>query len=102
MIEEVVNSILEAEDVAAKKIADAKQKASEIVARAETEADDFKKQSAAQNKAYFAETSKKIETEATDIAKKELAALNSATDKEMATYGKNVDKAVKIILESLK
>ena len=37
MIEEVVNSILEAEDVAKRRIAEAEAKAAEIVAEAEAE-----------------------------------------------------------------
>lgn len=102
MIEEVVNSILEAEDVAQKKIAEAKQQANSIVTFAETEADKFKKQSSGASKTVFAEKSKKIEAEARDGASKTLAELNAQTDKEMVSYQKHVDAAVKIILEQFK
>ena len=46
MIEEVVNSILEAEDAADKKIAQARKQASDIVAEAESKAEQQKKQQA--------------------------------------------------------
>lgn len=102
MIEEVVNSILEAEDVAQKKIAEAKQEANSIVTFAETEADKFKKQSSSNNKAIFAEKSRQIDVKARDGANQVLANLNAQTDKEMANYQKNVDAAVKIILEQFR
>ena len=98
MIEEVVNSILEAEDVAQQKIAQAKREAADLVARAEIEADNFKKQSSAQNKEAFAQQSKQLEKQAEENAAQELARLNAETDKEISAYDKNVDSAVKIIL----
>lgn len=98
MIEEVVNSILEAEDVAQQRIAQAKREAADLVARAETEADNFKKQSSAQNKEAFAQQSKQLEKQAEENAAQELARLNAETDKEISAYDKNVDSAVKIIL----
>lgn len=99
MIEEVVNSILEAEDAAQKKVAEAKQKANAIVSFAETEADKFKKQQSSASKAHFAEKSKKIDEDAREQADKTLAELNAETDKEMQPYQKRIDAAVKIILE---
>lgn len=101
MIEEVVNSILEAEDAADKKIAQARKQASDIVAEAESKAEQQKKQQAASNKVHFAQKSREIEAEADAEAKKTLQQLNEQTDKEMESYRKNVDEAVKIILESL-
>ena len=101
MIEEVVNSILEAEDAADKKIAQARKQASDIVAEAESKAEQQKKQQAAANKVHFAQKSREIEAEADAEAKKTLQQLNEQTDKEMESYRKNVDEAVKIILESL-
>lgn len=101
MIEEVVNSILEAEDVAAKKIAQAKQEANDIVSFAEAEADKLKKQKSAENKAVFAEKSKEIHLQASRNANDELTRLNAIADEETAKYEKNVDKAMKIVLEHL-
>lgn len=98
MIEEVVNSILEAEDVAQQKIAQAKREAADLVARAEIEADNFKKQSSAQNKEAFAQQSKQLEKQAEQNAAQQLASMNAETDKEISAYDKNVDSAVKIIL----
>lgn len=100
MIEEVVNSILEAEDAAEKKIADAKAQANDIVASAEINADAFKKQQSAANKQNFAEKSRKIDEQSALKAQQYLAEKNAQTDKEIAAYEKNVNAAVKIILES--
>ncbi len=46
MIEEVVNSILEAEDAARQRVAEAEREASEIVSAAEIEAESLKKNTA--------------------------------------------------------
>lgn len=99
MIEEVVNSILEAEDVAKKRIAEAERKAGEIVASAELEAELRKKQAVAANKKAYAQAMKQADEQADAQAAARLAELNSASDKEIAAYAKNVDKAVKIIME---
>lgn len=99
MIEEVVNSILEAEDAAKKRIAEAERKAGEIVASAELEAELRKKQAVAANKKAYAQAMKQADEQADAQAAARLAELNSASDKEIAAYAKNVDKAVKIIME---
>lgn len=101
MIEEVVNSILEAEDVAEKRIESAKITADDIVSAAEKQADNLKKQTSAQNKEAFSEGVRRIERESAQNADSLLQDLNAQTDAEMAKYEKNVDKAVKIILEHL-
>ena len=102
MIEEVVNSILEAEDVAKKRIAEAEQRAAEIVSAAEIESEQNKKQASLQNKAVFAPQMKESEAAAERKAAARLAELNAETDKEIAAYAKNTDKAVKLILEQIK
>lgn len=101
MIEEVVNSIIEAEDAAAQKIADAKNRANDIVADAEIRAVEFRKQKSAENKAIFAGKSKEIQSNAEKKSAEELSELNVLADNEVADYEKNVDAAVKIILEHL-
>ena len=101
MIEEVVNSILEAEDVAQKRIDAAKLTADDIVSAAEQEADNFKKQTSASNKENFAAGVRDIEQQSTQNADRMLKELNAQADKEMEKYEKNVDKAVKIIFEQL-
>lgn len=100
MIEEVVNSILEAEDAAEKKIAQAKAEANEIVSAAEIKADAFKKTQTADKKKKYAEKCKQIEEQAALKAQQYLAEKNAQTDKQIAACEKNVDAAVKIILES--
>ena len=102
MIEEVVNSILDAEDVAEKRIDAAKHTASDIVSAAEAQADSIKKQSAAENKQALADGIKRIEQQSTETFDATLKQLKEETDAEMAKYEKNVSKVVKIILEHLK
>jgi len=102
MIEEVVNSILEAEDVAKKRISEAEQKAAEIVSAAEIEAEQNKKQAVAENKTAFLERMKEADKKAEQQAAKRLAELNSQSDAEIAAFAKNTEKAVKIILEQVK
>ncbi len=99
MIEEVVNSILEAEDLAKKRVAEAERKAGEIVASAEIEAELRKKQAVAANKKAYAEAMKQADEQAAVQANERLAELNSASDSEIAAYSKNIDKAVQIIME---
>ena len=101
MIEEVVNSILEAEDVAKRRIEDAEAKASEIVAQAEIKAEDLKKQATAQNKEYQATQLSNADAQAERQAQKLLADLNAATDGEVGKLEQRIAGAVKVILESL-
>lgn len=101
MIEEVVNSILEAEDVAKQRVADAEAKASEIVAAAEAEADGIKKQASLNNKEYLNAKLAEADAEAERIAQELLAELNAKTDAEISELEKGIPDAVKIILESL-
>ena len=99
MIEEVVNSILEAEDLAKKRVAEAERKAGEIVSSAEIEAALRKKQAVAANKKAYAEAMKQADEQAAVQANERLAELNSSSDREIAAYSKNIDKAVQIIME---
>ena len=80
MIEQTVNSIIEAEDEAKRRIAAAEVKAAEILNEGELAAEAMRKQAAADNKKIVAEA-------------------NAAADSEAKGYAANVDKAVKIILE---
>ena len=100
MIEEVVNSILDAEDVAKHRIAEAEAKAGDIVAAAEAEASAYKKAQAAENKITFADKMKAADSLAEQKAAERLAELNKKTDEQVSAYSKNVDKAVKIIIEA--
>ena len=101
MIEEVVNSILEAEDVAKKRVADAELKAADIVAQAEMHAETLKKQAAASNKEYQAKKLAQADDDAERIARELLDELNAKTDSEMSDLEKRIANTVKIILESL-
>lgn len=101
MIEEVVNSILQAEDAAKEKIADAEKRASQIVALADIQAEEKQSEASLETKAHY----KKVIADAEKIAEEQsdelLARLNEESDKEAENYRKNTQKAVKIILESL-
>ena len=101
MIEEVVNSILEAEDVAKRRIEDAEAKASEIVAQAEIQAEALKRQAALSNKEYQAKTLSAADAEAERKAQELLTKLNAKTDSEMTELERRIAKTVKVILESL-
>lgn len=101
MIEEVVNSILEAEDVAKRRVAEAEQKAAEIVAAAERKADEIKKQAAVDNKVCLAEQLAKADVDAEKAARETFEDLKVKADSEVASRKSRVDDAVKIILEQL-
>ena len=102
MIEEVVNSILEAEDVAKRRVADAETTAAEIVNNGEIAVEAMRKNAAEQNKTYFAESMAAADVRAAQAASEYLGKVNAQTDAELARYVVNVDKAVKIILEQCK
>ena len=101
MIEEVVNSILEAEDVAKRRVEDAEARASEIVAQAEMQAEALKRNAAQSNKEFQAKTLSYADAEAERKARELLAELNAKTDGEMTALEKRIKSAVKVILESL-
>ena len=101
MIEQTVNSILEAEDEAKRRIAEAESKAAEVLNNGELAVEALRKQAAANNKAFVAEAQAAADKLAAEKAAEYLAKQNAAADAENKTYAVNVDKAVKTILESL-
>ncbi|HCY49897.1 MAG TPA: hypothetical protein DHU79_06530 [Clostridiales bacterium] len=101
MIEQTVNSILEAEDEAKRRIAEAESKAAEVLNNGELAVEALRKQAAADNKAFVAEAQAAADNLAAEKAAEYLAKQNAAADAENKTYAVNVDKAVKTILESL-
>lgn len=101
MIEQTVNSILEAEDEAKRRIAEAESKAAEVLNNGELAVEALRKQAAADNKAFVAEAQAAADKLAAEKAAQYLAKQNAAADAENKTYAVNVDKAVKTILESL-
>lgn len=101
MIEQTVNSILEAEDEAKRRIAEAESKAAEVLNNGELAVEALRKQAAADNKALVAEAQAAADKLAAEKAAEYLARQNAAADAENKTYAVNVDKAVKTILESL-
>lgn len=101
MIEQTVNSILEAEDEAKRHIAEAESKAAEVLNNGELAVEALRKQAAADNKAFVAEAQAAADKLAAEKAAEYLAKQNAAADAENKTYAVNVDKAVKTILESL-
>ena len=101
MIEEVVNSILQAEDAAKQKTEQAQRQASETVAAAEIQAEQAKRQAAAHRKEQYSVQVKRIEQDARAQADALLQKLNAQTDEELSRLDSRVEGAVKIILESL-
>ncbi len=101
MIEQTVNSILEAEDEAKRRIVEAESKAAEVLNNGELAVEAIRKQAAADNKAFVAEAQAAADKLAAEKAAEYLAKQNAAADAENKTYAVNVDKAVKTILESL-
>lgn len=101
MIEEVVNSILQAEDVARQRVQQAESKAAEIINAAEIAAEQIKKQAIADNKAFVAEQGRAIDDEVKAQAEAFLQQRSAEVDNEIKHYQRNVDKAVKLILESV-
>ncbi len=101
MIEQTVNSILEAEDEAKRRIAEAESKAAEVLNNGELAVEALRKQAAADNKAFVAEAQAAADKLAAEKAAEYLAKQNAAADAENKTYAVNLEKAVKTILESL-
>ena len=101
MIDEVVNSILQAEDVAKRRIEEAEARATEIVAQAEIQAENMRKQASLGNKEHQAKILSEADAEAERIARDLLAELNAKTDSEMTALEKRIANTVKVILESL-
>ena len=101
MIEEVVNSILEAEDEAKKRVENAEREAGEIVSNAEIEAEKRKKAAAQNNKSYLNEKLALADDKAYQEARKVLEELTAKTDEEMSDVEKRVANTAKIILELL-
>lgn len=99
MIEEVVNSILEAEDEAKKRVENAERQASEIINNAEAQADKLKKQAAASNKEYLNSKLAAADNEALQEARKTLEELSAKTDEEMSDLEKRIANTAKLILE---
>ena len=101
MIEEVVTSILEAEDEAKRRVENAEREAGEIVSNAEITADKLKKAAAADNKKYLNAKLAAADDEAMQKARKILEELTAKTDAEMSDLEKRVANTAKIILELL-
>ncbi len=99
MIEEVVTSILDAEDKAKAMVVSAEENAAQVVVEAEKLAESKLKQASEDNKAYqFAQMSK-ADAEANAQASAALAQAKEQTDLDIQKYVANVDKAVSAILE---
>ncbi|MCM1043573.1 MAG: hypothetical protein NC350_05140 [Corallococcus sp.] len=101
MIEEVVNSILDAEDEAKRKIALSEQMAEKAVEAAEKLAESKLAKAAEQNKARWTEALADAELQSSQRAASELAALNAQTDDEIKLYGANLSSAVDAVMEKL-
>lgn len=100
MIEEVVGSILEAEDVAAQRIAQARAQAAEIVAQAQAQADALRKQRGTENRQSYERQCNQGKKLAQQTSEEELQRLTQAADQEVESYAKNTQKAIGIILEN--
>ena len=101
MIEEVVNSIIEAEDEAKRRVASAEKEAAEIISAAEAEAERIHKEAAASSKEYMISQLAMADKDSAERAQKLFSERKMKTDEEIASLRKNTDEAVKLILESL-
>lgn len=101
MIEEVINSILEAEDEAKRRVEEAKVAAAETVAHAESQADTIRRNAQADNKTYQQQRLAEADEEIAQEAQRLQQQRNAQTDEEIEKLRQNVDGAVKLILESL-
>lgn len=101
MIEEVIDSILKAEDEAKRRVEEARGRAAETVAHAETEAENIRRAAREDNKRYqqqrLAESDERVAQEVRLLQEQR----NAQTDEEISKLRQNVDGAVKFILESL-
>ncbi len=101
MIDEVVRSIIDAEDEAKRRVTEAEQKAAQIVAEAEQRAEEIRRSASDKGKARFQAEMAQAEADAAQLAAERLRKLNEQTDKETAALEQNTDGAVKLILGSL-
>ena len=101
MIEEVINSILQAEDEAKRRVEAAQVKASEIIAQAETQAENIRHTATADNKKYQQQRLTDADAQIAQEAQQLQAERKVQTDNEVAKLQQNVDETVKFILESL-
>lgn len=102
MIEQVVNSIIEAEDAAKKVVNEAESQATQIITASELKASKITKDAHQSNKDYFSDRMTNIDGETTSKVSTYIEKEQKVVDKEMLTYSDNVDKAVKYILENIK
>ena len=101
MIEEVVKSILEAEDKAEKMVEQARVQAGQTAADAAAACDRIRTEGSAKVKARVAEEYRLAAQAAEKAARQEEEKLAAEVDRQCGEYAKNVDAAVKIVLESL-
>lgn len=102
MIEEVVSSIIEAEDAARQMIEQAEHQAAQIVAEAEYKAEMKAKQAAEANKNFFSKEMQFADGETTSKAQAYIAENKKTVDADLAKFNNNTQKAVQFILENIK
>jgi len=101
MVKDVVKSIVEAESKAEDIIGFAREKASEIISVATADADKIYEQSAKDIRQFMSNETKKASGNAEKKAAEFLAENKTADTLFIEKSTKNMDKAVKVILESL-
>ena len=101
MIDEVVNSIIEAEDEAKRRVQHAEEQAADIISQAEHEAEQIRHTGADEAKDHLRTELARADEEAKRIADELLSMRKKEADAETEQLRKNMDSAVKFILESL-
>lgn len=99
MVQEVVNSIIEAEDKAKEMVGKAQSEANNIVANAETQADKMLHDALKANKEYQRKELQTAQDKADQQADKQLKADCQAIDESLGDYQGKVDSAVKLVME---
>ncbi|MEG1706264.1 MAG: hypothetical protein RR086_02125 [Clostridia bacterium] len=102
MIEEVINSIIEAEDVSAKKIEEATEHASDIRNNANNEADKLLRDATLELKKLSLKLTEEADKSADIKAKECYISETAKADEVIKKYARNVNLAVKYVVERVK
>lgn len=101
MVEDVVNSIIEAEDKAKQKIAQAEEQATKIVEEAEKLADTYQHRNVASNRQKVVEFNAKSQEKANQKAEEQLNKERNKVDESLKENEKRLPDAIKYILENI-
>lgn len=101
MLENVIESIVEAEKTAEQQVADAEKQAEELTASYEAQAEKIRSEGAERLKAFVQENTAASNEFATAEAKKKVKAGQAEANALSQKYRQNIDKAVEFIVEKI-